>query len=74
MSTITAIALGERMAKVILEDAKEVADVMPKVFIIMCTPDGEAGMYYTNMERAEVSHLLFGCMLETQGVFTTDED
>ena len=72
--TVTSIALGEADATNLLEEAKEMAETMPKVFIAMCIEEGDPGMYFTNMGNGEISYLLLGCLLESHGVFDGEED
>ena len=72
--TVTSIALGQAEAANLLEEAKELAGTMPKVFIAMCTEEGDPGMYMTNMTGGEISYLMLGCLLEAHGVFDGEEE
>jgi len=71
--SITSIALGQTDAANILEEAKTLAVEMPQVFVAMCTEDSEAQCYLTNLTNAELSHLLYSCLLEAHGAFDTEE-
>ncbi len=72
---VESIALGHLTSAGILRSAlEELSDDFPLTHVTMCTEDGDAAMYFTNMTNQAITYLMQGCILEAQGVFDAEAE